>query len=150
MAPSFGTTGDAEELRRQMREVRAELREDVKELVGSAKELTDWGSYVRAYPWLCVGAAAALGFVLVPPRTVVIKPDAEGLIELAKRHKLIVKMEEPKQQPQKKRRSLFSDLMGMAAVALLQRGAAVLTQQMAEAFQHNGRARQNGRQGAAP
>jgi len=133
-----------------MREVRAELREDVKELVGSAKELTDWGSYVRAYPWLCVGAAAALGFMIVPSRSVVVKPDAEGLIELAKRHKLVVKMEEPKQQPQKKKRTLFADLMGMAAAALLQRGTAVLAQQVAQAFQQDGHARHNGRQGATP
>jgi len=148
MAPSFTTTTDAEQIRQQMREVRAELREDVKGLVGSARELTDWGSYVRAYPWLCVGAAAAVGFMIVPSRSVIVKPDAEGLIELAKRHKLVVKMEEPKQQPQKKRRSLFAELMGLAAAALLQRGAAVLTQQVAQAFQHNGHAH-NGRQGAA-
>jgi len=133
-----------------MREVRAELREDVKELVGSAKELTDWGSYVRAYPWLCVGAAAALGFMIVPSRSVVVKPDAEGLIELAKRHKLVVKMEEPKQQPQKKKRTLFADLMGIAAAALLQRGTAVLAQQVAQAFLQDGHARHNGRQGATP
>jgi hypothetical protein len=128
-----------------MREVRAELREDVKELVVSAHEMADWTNYVKAYPWLCVGAALAAGFMIVPSRSVVIKPDAEGLIELAKRHKLVVNMKE--QQPAKKRRGIMADLLGMAAAAVLQRGAAVLTQQMTQAFQ-GGTAPHNGHQGA--
>ena len=61
MPESFPAPDEGEEILRQMREVRAELRDDVQELVGSAREMADWTTYVRAYPWLCAGAAFALG-----------------------------------------------------------------------------------------
>ena len=77
---------EAESILRQMRTLRAELREDVREMVVSAHHMADIGRYVRAYPWLCVGAALAAGFLIVPQRSVVVKPDAEALIELARRH----------------------------------------------------------------
>ena len=70
----------------------------------SAHNMADIGRYVRAYPWLCVGAAVAAGYLIVPQRSVVIQPDAEALIELARKHKLVVKTEEP--TPKKKRRRL--------------------------------------------
>src|SRR5262245_12569546 len=136
------TATSAEEVRRQMREVRAELRDDVTDLVVSAHQMADVGIYVRAYPWLCVGAALAAGYLIVPQRAVVIKPDAEALIELAKRHKLVVKTEEG--PPQKKRRSLLADLMGLAAATLLQSGLKVATNQLSQVIapqpaQSNGR-----------
>jgi hypothetical protein len=146
MSPSFPPTTDAETIQRQMREVRAELREDVQELVVSARDMADWTNYVKAYPWLCVGGALALGFLIVPQRSVVIKPDAEGMIELAKRHKLVVKMED--QPKSKKRASLMGQLLGMAASMVLQRGAAVMTDQMSQMFQREGVARHNGHHGA--
>jgi len=150
MAPSYPTTTDATEIQRQMREVRAELRDDVQELAASAAEMADWTQYVRAYPWLCVGGALAAGFLLVPSRSVVIKPDAEGLIELAKRHKLVVKMDDKEQhtQPKKKGRGFLGELLSMASGVLLQRGAAILSQQITQAFQQGNVARHNGHHGA--
>src|SRR4029453_10502413 len=108
-----------------MRELRADLREDVHEVVVSAHKMADIGNYVKAYPWLCVGAALAAGFLIVPSRSVVIKPDAEGLVELARRHKLVVKMEETPRS--KQRAGMLSQLLGMAASMILQRGAAVVS-----------------------
>lgn len=148
MAPAYPTTTDAAEIQRQMREVRAELREDVQELAASAAEMADWTQYVRAYPWLCVGGALAAGFLLVPSRSVVIKPDAEGLIELAKHHKLVVKMDDkPQTQPHKKARGFLGELLSMASGVLLQRGAAILSQQITQAFQQGNVARHNGQHG---
>jgi hypothetical protein len=125
------TTSEADDIQRCMREVRAELREDVKEFMVNAREMTDWTVYVRAYPWLCVGAAAAAGYFLIPQRAQVIQPDADGLIELAKRHKLVVKMDggEPK-----KKQGFVSGLIGLAASALLQGGLAVATKQLSQAL----------------
>jgi hypothetical protein len=124
------TTTEADEIQRCMREVRAELREDVKELVVNAREMADWTIYVRAYPWLCVGAAAAAGFLIIPSRSQIIKPDAEGLMELARRNKLVVKMDgEPK-----KKQGFVSGLLGLAASTLLQGGLAVATKQLSQAL----------------
>jgi hypothetical protein len=123
---------EAESILRQMRTLRAELREDVREMVVSAHNMADIGRYVRAYPWLCVGAALAAGFLIVPQRSVVVKPDAEALIELARRHKLVVKTEET--GTKKKRGGLFADLLGLAAATLLQGGLKVATSQISHAF----------------
>jgi hypothetical protein len=62
------TLHDADEIREQMRRVRATLKTDVCELVEAAREKTDWRHYVRNYPWLCLGAAAAVGFSVIKSR----------------------------------------------------------------------------------
>ena len=125
------TTSEADSLQRCMREVRAELREDVQEFVVNAREMTDWTTYVRAYPWLCLGAAAAAGFLVIPQRAQIIKPDAEGLIELARRNKLVVKMDEA--GPNKKQ-GMLSGLLGMIAGTVIQGGLAVATKQLSQAL----------------
>jgi hypothetical protein len=142
MAQGHPLPSHADDVQRQMREVRQELREDVQEMVCNAQQIGDWTVYVRAYPWLCVGAALAAGFFLVPSRSVIVKPDAEGLIELAKRNKLVVKMEET--PPQKKRGGLLAQLLSMAAATLLQGGLKVVSSQLTQAMaatqpQSNGR-----------
>jgi hypothetical protein len=138
---------EADDIQRKMREVRAELRDDVQDLMVSAHQLADWTLYVKAYPWLCVGAALAAGFLIVPGRSVIMKPDAEGLIELAKKHKLVVKMDES--TPQKKKSgSMFASLLGLAASTVLQTGLKVATQQLSQAMQPTTPpARSNGRPG---
>ncbi|MGE0761434.1 MAG: hypothetical protein AB7F89_22545 [Pirellulaceae bacterium] len=54
------------EIQRRMQDVRRDLGQEVEELVASAREITDWRRYVRAYPWACLGAAAAVGFIVAP------------------------------------------------------------------------------------
>jgi hypothetical protein len=49
---SVSPTPAAEEIQRQMRDVRSELRNDVQELVDNACVMTDWHYYVRSYPRL--------------------------------------------------------------------------------------------------
>jgi len=123
---------EAESILQQMREVRVELRDDVRQMVDSAHNMVDFSRYVRAYPWLCVGAALAAGYLVVPQRSVVIRPDAEALIELARKHKLFVKTEEP--TAKKKRSGLFAELLGLAASTLLQGGLKVATSELSRAF----------------
>jgi len=125
------TNSEADDLQRCMREVRAELREDVQEFVVNAREMTDWTTYVRAYPWLCLGAAAAAGYFLIPQRAHIIKPDAEGLMELARRNKLVVKMDDA---GPKKKQGFLSGLIGMAASTVLQGGIAIATKQLSQAL----------------
>jgi hypothetical protein len=123
---------EAEAILRQMREVRVELRDDVRQMVDSAHKMADISRYVRAYPWLCVGAALAAGYLIVPQRSVVVRPDAEALIELARKHKLFVRTEEP--TAKKKRGGLLADLFSLAAATLLQGGLKVVTSQVSQAF----------------
>jgi hypothetical protein len=58
----------ADRIRQQMRIIRREMGADVKDIVLSAQQLSDWRYYVRKYPWLCVGAAFGLGLFLAPNR----------------------------------------------------------------------------------
>ncbi len=120
----------AAEIRRRMEEVRCELGEDVEQIVSSAKTITDWRFYIEHYPWACVGAAAALGYLLVPSRVHVIRPDASALAELAKQNKVVVKA-----GTETRRSGMGSMLMGLVARAALRGATAFLaakfTQQVA-------------------
>ena len=123
---SVSPTPAAEEIQRQMRDVRSELRNDVQELVDNARVMTDWHYYVRSYPWLCLGAAAAVGYLLVPSRVQVFKPDAQMLADLVRQHQVAVKSE-VKPQPSS---GLLGGLVNMAAGAALQGAMAIASQQL--------------------
>jgi hypothetical protein len=114
----------ADDLQRQMQQVRMEMRDDVRVMVANASELTDWTWYVRTYPWICLGAAAAAGYFVVPVRAQVIRPDAKDLLEFAKHQKIVVKMDQPNSSP-----GIVGSLVRLAAGSLLQGGLAIVSQQ---------------------
>jgi hypothetical protein len=86
-------TPSAEELRQQMAQVRRDMNLNYGEVVDHAREMADWRYYVRSYPWAALGVALAAGYLVVPNRTEIISPNAEELLKLAKKNKLVV---EPK------------------------------------------------------
>jgi hypothetical protein len=59
---------DAEDIRRQMAQIRHELHQDVREVVVKAEAVADWHRYIRLYPWVSVGVAFAVGYLVVPKR----------------------------------------------------------------------------------
>jgi hypothetical protein len=145
MAQALTGASEADDIQRQMREVRAELRDDVKELMTSAQEMRDWTRYVRAYPWLCVGLAAAAGYVLVPARPLVVQPDPDALFRLAKEHKLVMK---PEDGPVEKRKGgLIAKLLSVAMATALQGGLRLASQHITEAMAHGYKQHSNGRPG---
>jgi hypothetical protein len=119
-------TSEADRLQAEMRQVRTELRADVHEVVASAREIADWRQYVRSSPWLALGAAVAVGYFLVPGRTVVVRPSAEDLRALVESQKLVVNVDgqgKPKQ-------TVVASLIGMATGMLVQGGLAVASYQL--------------------
>ncbi len=68
MATAKSTPAEIEEIQRRMAQVRHELHEEVREAVKGAQSLTDWRSQVRNHPWLALGAAAVVGYLIVPRR----------------------------------------------------------------------------------
>ena len=68
MATAKPTAAEISEIQRRMAQVRHELHEEVREAVQGAQSLTDWRSHVRHHPWLALGAAAAVGYLIVPRR----------------------------------------------------------------------------------
>jgi len=61
---------ESEEILRRMKEIRNDLDEDVQEIVEQARAMKDWRTYMKSHPWVFVGAAVAVGYILVPNRRV--------------------------------------------------------------------------------
>jgi hypothetical protein len=79
----------ADDIVKRMQQVRREVAANAQGIRDSAKTLVDWRYYVKNHPWMCVGAVAALGFLLVPSkRKPVPTEDAKELVELLKKHNL--------------------------------------------------------------
>jgi hypothetical protein len=116
----------AEVVQQQMRQVRCELGDDVQEFVDSARVLTDWHYYVRSYPWLCLGAAAAVGYFVIPTRVHYVRPDPATLAELARQHKVVV---QPTQDA-KPRQGIVAAVTALAVNALMQGGMALAKQHL--------------------
>jgi hypothetical protein len=58
----------ADDIQRQMAEIRSQLHQEIREVVSDATSAADWRSYIRARPWLAIGFAFTSGFLLVPRR----------------------------------------------------------------------------------
>lgn len=77
-------------VRARMQQLRCKIEGDVADMAASARSLVDWKHYVKAYPWVCLGSAAALGFLIVRKRSTTSYPDLGALTELAKTGHLVV------------------------------------------------------------
>jgi hypothetical protein len=67
---------ESEEILRRMKEIRSDLDEDVQEIVEQARAMQDWRTYMKSHPWVFVGAAVAVGYILVPNRRVRVEANA--------------------------------------------------------------------------
>jgi len=66
---------------RRMAEVRCDLDEGAQEIAESARDLGDWQHYVKSYPWLSLGAACLIGYMMVPRRRVEVPAFNDSLPE---------------------------------------------------------------------
>jgi hypothetical protein len=69
-------TSAVSEIQQRMAQIRHDMHQEVRGAVKGAHSLTDWRSMIGNYPWLSLGAAAAVGYLIVPwrvspPQTVV-------------------------------------------------------------------------------
>ena len=78
-------------IRQRMEEVRCDLDEDVQEIVEGARDMGDWRSYVRSYPWVCLGAAAVAGYLIVPRRP------WETIVKMANQGRVLASSQLPRQ-----------------------------------------------------
>ncbi len=84
-------TPPSDPARARMQQIRGDIDRDLEEMVESARSMVDWRHYVKTYPWVCLGTAVALGFLLVPKRSTALRPDLATLTELARTGQLVVK-----------------------------------------------------------
>jgi hypothetical protein len=80
----------AEQLREEMRQLRSHMDADVESFVKNTRGLLDWHSYFESAPWLCLGAAALAGYLLVPSKVRWVSVDVEKLAELARNRRVVV------------------------------------------------------------
>jgi len=78
----------AEMICRRMAELRSELTHDVQDVTRSAKAMTSPLFYVRKFPWATLAIAAGVGYMLIPKKKQVIKPDMEALAELVRKNQV--------------------------------------------------------------
>lgn len=71
-------------IQERMQQVRHDLGDGVEHLVESAKDMTDWRKYMKANPWLCLAAAGAVGFLIVPKKTARYRLNDSDLKAIAK------------------------------------------------------------------
>lgn len=55
---------DVDEIYHQMAVIRRERHMNVRESVAGAEAVMDWGRYTWTYPWIALGAAVAVGYVI--------------------------------------------------------------------------------------
>ena len=78
----------AETIRRRMAELRRELTHDVQDVTRSAKAMASPSFYIRKFPWATLAIAAGVGYMLIPKKKQVIKPDMEALAELVRKNQV--------------------------------------------------------------
>jgi hypothetical protein len=63
----------------------------MEDMSAHARTMLDWKHYVKTYPWVCLGTAAVLGFLIVPKRSSAINVDLVTPTALTKSGHLVVK-----------------------------------------------------------
>jgi hypothetical protein len=128
------TDPSADLIRRQMREIRKDLRNDVSEVVSGANQLLDWKSHLRRNPWLVLGSAAVAGYLMIPRRSrevaavVATRESIDNLAQEVRSHSTL---------PQNPTSPLLGFMMPVLSGILLRVGTACgaqLTEQILDSF----------------
>lgn len=72
---------DVDEIYQRMAVIRRELHTNVRESVAGAEAVVDWGRFTWTYPWIALGAAAALSFVVYASGHQKVTADAASLAD---------------------------------------------------------------------
>lgn len=126
----------AENIRCRMAELRRDLEHDVREVERGARVVTDWKYYAGRYPWAVAGAALFAGYLLIPKRKPVIKPDPEMIQDLVRQKK--IEVQSVTKQPEKP--GVMKSLLMMGVTYAAKIGANYVTQTMADAARQKRRA----------
>ena len=96
-----------------MAQIRRDLHEDVKGVVQGAEAATDWRRFIRNYPWACMGAALAVGYLVVPRKH---RPTTTNIhMATPEIARAIAPVEAPKPAETKKGKGLLGTVFGLLA-----------------------------------
>jgi hypothetical protein len=105
------STAEISDIQRRMAQVRHELHHEVQGAVKGAQSLKDWRSQVRNHPWLVLGTAVAVGYLIVPkrrregPTIVAVSPAPPGTMPAV----------EPETSPRESRWGILATAFGLVA-----------------------------------
>ncbi len=68
MDRSIQDSPETQAILRRMEEVRCDLDEGAQEIAEGARDMGEWLHYVKNYPWISMGVACIIGYVIVPRR----------------------------------------------------------------------------------
>jgi len=97
-----------------MAQIRHDLHMDVREVVASAEAVTDWQRYIRMYPWAALGAAATVGYLLVPRRHHPRPPAIAGPVDMAQVREVVERSAEAAAPPREREKGLIGKALGFA------------------------------------
>jgi hypothetical protein len=112
-------------VRIRMQKIRCEIDHDLEDVSASAHRMVDWKHYVRTYPWVCLGTAAALGFLIVPKRSTTEYAGPATLTKLARTGHPVV--EPPPSAP----RGMVETLLATVASTVVSKVIGLLAQRSA-------------------
>jgi len=72
-------SSDVDEIYHRMAEIRREHHKHVSDSVAGAGAFIDWGRYTWTYPWIALGAAAAVGYLVYTGRRPRVTTDTANL-----------------------------------------------------------------------
>jgi hypothetical protein len=78
------TESEVDVMRERMSYLRSRIASEADQMAASARKLTDWRYHFRKAPWMAIGGAAALGFLLVPRKQRAMNLTQEKLVEIAR------------------------------------------------------------------
>ena len=114
--PTVATaTTDVDDIRRRMAQIRRGLRENVQGVMAGAEAATDWRYYARRNPWLSLGLAFTIGFLIVPRRRRSLTETADAVA--ARVAQTVTPAPPP--EPTKPRSSLLGGLVGLVSPVLI-------------------------------
>ena len=103
-----GNSMEIEDIQRRMAQIRHDMHGEVLGAVKGVQSLTDWRSLLRSHPWLSMGVATAVGYVIVPKR----QTDAPTIVAVNATAPEMAALVDPKKPSEKAGGSGWS-IMGM-------------------------------------
>jgi hypothetical protein len=80
---------DVDEIYHRMAVIRRELHTNVSESVAGAEAVMDWGRYTWTYPWIALGGAAAVGYLIYTSGHQQVTADTTSLADGAEAGELV-------------------------------------------------------------
>lgn len=74
-------SNEVDEIYHRMAVIRRELHLHVRESVAGAETMMDWGRYTWTYPWIAVGAASVMGYLVYTGRHQSVTVDTANLAD---------------------------------------------------------------------